>query len=373
MPPKSSNKKSFKPNHNSSTSFYTKLKYAIDNGDAKVEKKIIGRRRGLRSVVTIGDKSYTYNPNKITKILTTKLKQLTKTKQFEATLEIKRVYQSIRLRKSLKSYAGKFKAEIHDEPSMFKGYINSMTISNINLKYLNGLSYLKYQYDKLNSFLVKNPNMKILIVVSLRFDELDGGGEVVGEIVKEIRSRRYSIHNSNDLQDTLNNMAADIELQIENSELPKSGLRLKGIEKIHIHYDRYNPTRGGSFIPLPKWVADKKACINIKNEDNKCAKYSIQCGFYNVHEQKNPQEMRHYTKIDDKQLNWEGMKYPSGNRDFDRFEENNHDNISVNVYTIFEFEGKETIVLHRRTKIIGAKHHVNLLKIDGDKGKIHYV
>ena len=40
------------------------------------------------------------------------------------------------------------------------------------------------------------------------------------------------------------------------------------------------------------------------------------------------------------QLNWEGMNYPSGNRDFDRFEENNHDNISVHVYNMFQFEGK---------------------------------
>ena len=67
------------------------------------------------------------------------------------------------------------------------------------------------------------------------------------------------------------------------------------------------------------------------------------------------------------------MNYPSGNRDFDRFEENNHDNISVNVYNIVQFEGKKTIVLHRRTTLIGAEHHINLLKIDDDKGKFHYV
>ena len=99
--------------------------------------------------------------------------------------------------------------------------------------------------------------MKILIVVSLRFDVLGEDGEVVDEIVKYIISRRYDIYNSNDLQDTLNNMSADIELQIENPDLPKSGLRLKGIDKTHIHYDRYNPTRGGSYIDLPKWIADK--------------------------------------------------------------------------------------------------------------------
>ena len=67
------------------------------------------------------------------------------------------------------------------------------------------------------------------------------------------------------------------------------------------------------------------------------------------------------------------MKYPCGNRDIDRFEESNNNLVSVNVYNTFEFEGKETIVLHRRTKVVGAKHHINLLKIEDDNGKFHYV
>ena len=35
------------------------------------------------------------------------------------------------------------------------------------------------------------------------------------------------------------------------------------------------------------------------------------------------------------------MSYPAGNRDFDRLEENNNKFISVNIYNLFEFEGKE--------------------------------
>jgi hypothetical protein len=155
-------------------------------------------------------------------------------------------------------------------------------------------------------------------------------------------------------------------------QLQKSKFRIKGIDKLLIHYDRYNPTRGGSYIELPKWIADKKACINIKNDDNKCSKYSIQCGVYKIYEKKNPQELRHYSQLTDN-INWEGVTYPAGNRDFDRLEEHNNKLISVNIYNVFEFEGKETIVLHRRTKVVGAKHHVNLLKIEDEKDKFHYV
>ena len=74
-----------------------KLKYAVDNGDAKIEQKTIGRRKGLRTVVTIGDKSYQYNPSKITKVLTCKLNKLTNANQFEATHEIKQIYHDTRL------------------------------------------------------------------------------------------------------------------------------------------------------------------------------------------------------------------------------------------------------------------------------------
>jgi hypothetical protein len=180
----------------------------------------------------------------------------------------------------------KYKAVIKDEPSMFNSYINSYSISNIKLKGLKGLSHLKYQYEKLNTFLSNNPNMKILIAVYVIFEQVDDDGEFVGETVKYMRSRRYEVHNSDDLQATPNNTAADIELQIEQKQLHKSKFRIKGIDKIVINYDRYNPTRGGSYVELPKWIADKKACINIKNEDNKCAKYSIQCDVHKIHEKK---------------------------------------------------------------------------------------
>ena len=77
--------------------------------------------------------------------------------------------------------------------------------------------------------------------------------------------------------------------------------------------------------------------------------------------------------MNDKLIHWEGMSHPAGNKDFDRLEENNNRFISVNIYNVSEFEGNETIVVHRRTKVIGAKHHVNLLKIEDEKGKFHYV
>jgi hypothetical protein len=67
------------------------------------------------------------------------------------------------------------------------------------------------------------------------------------------------------------------------------------------------------------------------------------------------------------------MKYPAGNRDIDRFEESNNGSISVNVYEVCDKLNSNSIILHRRTKTINAKYHINLLKIYDDAGKFHYV
>ena len=169
-------------------------------------------------------------------------------------------------------------------------------------------------------------------------------------------------------------MATDIEFQIDKMELNRSGLILNQFDKIRFNFDKNNPTRGGSFIELPKWIQDKKACINIQNEDNQCFKYCIQCGVYKIYEKGHACRMNHYKKIEDS-INWDNVKFPSSNIDIDILEENNNGLLSVNVfYTSKELENQDSILLYRKTKVTKATHHINLLKIeDEENDKSHYV
>ena len=48
-----------------------------------------------------------------------------------------------------------------------------------------------------------------------------------------------------------------------------SGWRLRSIICLELHTTIYNPLRGETWIPLPKELANKKAIINMKNENNK--------------------------------------------------------------------------------------------------------
>jgi len=232
---------------------------------------------------------------------------------------------------------------------------------------LKALSYLKYQDVRLKQFIEKHNGMKLRVIGNSVFKKPNDE-----ELLLQIPSRRYEITNKEDIPETLNQIATDIEIQIDRMEVSASGLILKKIEKLVFHYDKYNPTRGGSFIELPKWVQSKKACINIQNEDDMCLKYSVQCGVYKIYENDHACKVSHYKKIDDKILNWEGVKFPSSNLDIERLEENNPEIISVNVYHISSELNDNSILLYRKTKVAKSKYHIDLLKLE-EGNKSHYV
>ena len=154
--------------------------------------------------------------------------------------------------------------------------------------------------------------MKVLIHVGA----LSKDGDTI-----TFKSRRYEVLNTGDITDVMTKMAKDIDTQIENAQLSKSNIVIENISKITINYDKYNPTRAGSYVELPKWLSSKKACINIINEDTKCFEYCVQCSVFKIYEKGNPHRITHYKNLKDNEINWECMNYPCSRKDIGRFEE----------------------------------------------------
>ena len=348
------------------------MKYVLSSkiGEIKVNNK--GKQ--LKRVI-INGKEYPYNQSKpFTERLTKKLDKISKTPEYKRFKILNDASKKIMVRQALKSYAIKNKASITDEQSALKSYANSYSISNINLSGFKGLSYLKYQKERLNEYLKKHKSMKVLITVELVFTYLAEDYNFDDEDrTHTIGSRRYNILNEEDLNSAINNMASDIELLVENKNLSKSGLKIKKMNKITIHYDKYDPTRAGTFIELPDWIAKKKACINIKHDDDYCLKYCILCRFWDIYKKDHPERLYHYAKLIDNEslIKWDGVNFPASNEDIQHFEEINNNTFSVNVYTVDNDNNK--IRVDRVTKIVKPNCHVNLLRLDNDEGNSHYV
>ena len=65
----------------------------------------------------------------------------------------------------------------------------------------------------------------------------------------------------------------------------------------------YVPLDGSSYIPLPKFLAAKKAIINLKNEDDECLKWATTRALNPVEKTLN-ELIKNFEKVRDPQLGW---------------------------------------------------------------------
>ena len=54
-----------------------------------------------------------------------------------------------------------------------------------------------------------------------------------------------------------------------------SNWRFHSVLSLDLHTVKYEPLGGSSYIPLPAYLAPKKAIVNLKYEDDECFKWAI--------------------------------------------------------------------------------------------------
>ena len=92
----------------------------------------------------------------------------------------------------------------------------------------------------------------------------------------------------------MNGVIEELLSHIENAELHASGLVINYITKFKIGYGGFRIPNGSSYIDLPLWIKNKKACINIQNDDDKCFMYAVQCGVYEIYNKPHPERQGYY-------------------------------------------------------------------------------
>ena len=151
---------------------------------------------------------------------------------------------------------------------------------------------------------------------------------------------------------------------------------LVNVIKLELHTVSYKPLRGETWVPLSKELADKKAIINMKNENNKCFLWSVLRALNPT--KSHPERVDKELKVKENTLNMEGIEYPVSLKDMegieypvslkdiDKFEKQNP-SISI---TVYGYEGKLVYPL-RISKNIDRKHIIRLMLIEKN-GVKHY-
>ena len=127
--------------------------------------------------------------------------------------------------------------------------------------------------DQMNRELTDLGSAKVQMAAWIRFRVEDENR--VDRVEKPFSSKITEINQGSNLNEIVNEMLAHMKMQIENPALANSRFVFHEVLFLYVNFHLLKLTRGSSYIPLPSWIASKKAVINPKNENVECFKWAV--------------------------------------------------------------------------------------------------
>ena len=109
-----------------------------------------------------------------------------------------------------------------------------------------------------------------------------------------------------DFFDTKNRYQKNLEESMKRSEFV-----FDCVDSLYYRLHKITLDRGGSYIDSPKWLKNKQATINPRNNDDKCFQYAITVALN--HEQIKSDPERISNIID--RYDWKEINFPSNEKD----------------------------------------------------------
>ena len=199
----------------------------------------------------------------------------------------------------------------------------------------------------------KGRSVKVQTTTCIRFKQ----DEELVELT--FNSRIKNVHNPSEINEIVNEMIAHMKEQIENPALLNSRFVFDEVLFTNIDFHQLNLTRGSSYVLLPEGLANKKAIINPKNEDQECFKLAVIAALRWEEIGNNPERISKLKRFE-KDFDWSGIKFPVSIKDIKGFEDKNR--ISINLLAI---ENREIYICRKGGNY---ENSINLVIINN-----HYV
>ena len=137
---------------------------------------------------------------------------------------------------------------------------------------IDAVSFLNAVRPVVVDFLKRNRRIKVQLVLVCKMERVSiTTDEYIGED-KFFHSNTEVNLEATDINELYTNAVDKMMEDMAKFQKSGSGWRFVAVQQLDIHTVQYEPLKGSSYIPLPKYLADKKAIINPKNEDNQCFK-----------------------------------------------------------------------------------------------------
>ncbi|XP_046737970.1 uncharacterized protein LOC124406578 [Diprion similis] len=221
--------------------------------------------------------------------------------------------------------------------SAFKGRIRTGSITNLKHKdverFLEDAKLLAV--TKLKNDLKKARSLKVNAILACKFEVKKDDHTV--EENKFFNTRNEIILLTTDIKEWfIENVTNRLLTKVEDFQEKDSGWSLLEIINLAVNINKYTPLRGGlnTYTLLPKHISDKKAVVNIRNNDSYCFLWSVTAALRPA-ENKNPNKISSYPHFSEV-LRYDSINFPMSlhKNAISKFEKLN--GLSINVFDLNE-------------------------------------
>ena len=250
------------------------------------------------------------------------------------------------------------------EASAFKNYTNQYVMNNTKANY-EPLEFLEYAKPAILNIFSSNRNIKTILYLNCLMERIATiGDNEIKEFAFHSKDLKLVLEGT-DESELYNEMMDEIEEEIQKVQNAEgSGWQFLKVIKLVLHTTKWEPIYGSSYIPLDPYLANKKAIINMQNEDDKCFMWCVLRALYP--KDNHPERIDKDLKSKQDTINMGGICYPVDFRAIDRFEHLNP-NISISVLGYNKEEGVFPLKISKYT---GCDYDIVLLLLkEAEKGE----
>ena len=246
-----------------------------------------------------------------------------------------------------------------EHKTAIKGYFKTFRVNGIDG--MDEKTFMRSVKSRVIDLIKSKGSIKVKLILTVRFTKENPTTGNIDINVYSFASKMEIVTESTDLSDLYNTMSDKIFELIQNFNNRGSGWQFDRVEHLDININPYNPLSASSYIELPGKLAEKKAIINVKNEnDNECFKWAVTSAVFPAKE--HGERLSKRMREDSEKFDWTGIEFPVSLKQIDKFENNNP--YAINVF------GYEKVVYPLR--ISKKKDQVINLLLIADEETNHY-
>ena len=246
-----------------------------------------------------------------------------------------------------------------EHKTAIKGYFKTFRVNGIDG--MDEKTFMRSVKSRVIDLIKSKGSIKVKLILTVRFTKENPATGNIDINVYSFASKMEIVTESTDLSVLYDQMSDKIFELIQNFNNRGSGWQFDRVEHLDININPFNPLSASSYIELPGNLAEKKAIINVKNEnDNECFKWAVTSAVFPAKE--HGERLSKRMREDSEKFDWAGIEFPVSLKQIDKFENNNP--YAINVF------GYEKVVYPLR--ISKKKEQVINLLLIADEETNHY-